>query len=272
MVPRSKARQIRTAKLRSAGVASRGATPTRDANRGEAQPIRIGGLARRIAYLSFAVALAFGAQWLLTDPLFQVARVEVRGARYLSQSTVIQAASVVGTNILRVSTAATRARVMSTGVPEDVLVDLVLPNTVTIVVDERPAAFLWKSGPSTYAVSDDGTVLGVAATDHPAVMVVDVDARPVDVGKPVDVRLLREAAYVMQTIPTAAAFSPGSVDLSATLGVSVVTTDGITVAIGDDTDLPGKLEALGPTLFAARQSRPLPTTIDLRFAGHPVFR
>lgn len=272
MAPRSQARSINTAKLRSAGIASRRAIPARNVDRSEAQPRRMGEIARRIAYLGFALALAFGAQRLLTDPFFQVAQVEVRGARYLTRSTVIQAADVLGTNIFQISAEATRARVMSTGVPEDVMVYLVLPSTVTIVVDERPTAFLWKSGSSTYAVSDDGTALGLATTDHPSVVVVDLDARPVDAGKPVDVRFLREATYVVRTIPTVAGFIPGSIDVSASLGVSVVTPDGFTVAIGDDTDLPGKLESLGPALFAARQTRPLPTTIDLRFVGHPVFR
>lgn len=225
-----------------------------------------------MVYLALAIGLAFGLYRLLTDPSFEVAQVEVRGVRYLTTAQVVNATDLVGSSIFRVSSLHAREKVMAMGVPEDVTVQIHLPNAVVISVNERPAAYLWKSGTSTYAVSADGTVLGLAATDHPSVLLVDEDVRPVDIGKTVDIRALREAAYVLRTMPTVAGFTPQSVTASAATGIAVVTPDGFTIVIGDDQDLVVKLQAAGPALFAARQAHPTPTTIDLRFVGHPFYR
>jgi hypothetical protein len=225
-----------------------------------------------VVYLALAIALGFGLYRLLSDHSFEVAHVEVRGVRYLAATQVVNATELVGTSIFRVSSSRAREKIMAMGVPEDVTVQAQLPNTVVISVNERPASYLWKSGTSTYAVSADGTVLGLAATDHPSVLLVDDDVRTIEIGKAVDIRALREADYVLRTMPIVAGFTPQSVNYSAALGIAVVSPDGFNIVIGDDQDLAVKLQEAGPALFAARQAHPSPTTIDLRFAGHPFYR
>jgi len=232
----------------------------------------ISAVLHRIVYLGVTLALGYGLVRLLSDPSFQLSTPDIRGARYLSQSEVVTTADIVGANIFRVSTVSAMSRLMELGIPEDAAINLRLPNKVTIMIDERPAAYLWKSGHATFAVSDDGTVLGPPTTDHPSVLVIDTDARTVVRGQKVDVRLLRTANYLVRTLPSAAGFTPGSVDVSGSIGASVVSPDGITIVIGDDSNLASKVDATGPTLFAARRAEPPATTIDLRFAGHPVFR
>jgi cell division septal protein FtsQ len=272
MPPRSQARRIGNARLRSVELKVESHEATRRSKSGVAEGHLIGGVLRRIVYLGVALAVGYGLIRLLSDRFFEIDAVEIRGTRYLGQPEVLSTAEIVGVGIFQVSTAAAMGRLMRLGVPEDATISLRLPNKVTIVINERPAAYLWKSGASTFAVSDDGTVLGVATTDHPSVLVIDSDARKVERGEKVDVRVLRAADYIVRTIPAAAGFVPRSVDVTASLGAAVVSPDGITIVIGDDRDLAGKLGAAGPTLFAARQAQPPAAMIDLRFVGHPIYR
>ena len=176
----------------------------------------------RAVYLLVATGLAFGLVQLLINPVFQVTNLEIHGLHFLTNDTVVKTSDVNGVNAFRVSASATNARVMALGVPERVAVRVKLPNSIGITISERPAAYLWKSGSTIYSVADDGTVLGLRLTNNSPVLVVDRDSNPVEIGKRLDVRVLREAAYVMRTLPTVANLTPASVDFSQTQGTEVL--------------------------------------------------
>jgi cell division septal protein FtsQ len=270
-VPASRSRHI----PRRAGAANSRLewTPTHTGGQGSGSSIAqtLGTLIARFTFVAVALAFAYGGFRLVDGPTFHVARVEVRGAYYLDAGDVQKAANVTGAALFRVSAAETERRVLSLGVPRDVTVSFRLPDVVVVSLKERTAAYLWRIDSTTYAVADDGTVLGRARDVGQRVVVV-ASGPPVKVGDRVNTSVLREASYLAQTFPSVAGFAPNEVRYSEDLGVVVPTKSGIQIIIGDDQQLDRKVAAVPPALSAALAQTKRPSFIDLRVPGRPVLR
>jgi cell division septal protein FtsQ len=231
---------------------------------------RLGQLVRpRFFFVLLLGLVGYGALTLYTNPIFRVRQVDVVGAHWLPPAAVVQAANLSGRNIFQIDTGAVSNQILALGVPEQVTVHYQLPNTAIIDVSERLPAYIWKVDPTLYLVADDGTVLGPTSREGEAVIVVDSDHRPVQVGQKVDVAVLREASYLEQVLPKAAGLSPHYFLYSRALGLVVPTADGFQVVVGDSQQLGERLADFGPALQAARAQQPRPTWVDLRFLGHP---
>ncbi|MGH2460095.1 MAG: cell division protein FtsQ/DivIB [Chloroflexota bacterium] len=227
---------------------------------------------RRIGYLVFLLSVVAGLGALTVGPTFRVRRTQVYGTLLLDPSAVVAAARLNGQNPFTVDRAAAVERVLSLGVPESATVSFALPDTAIVTIVERSPSYIWKVDSTMYLVASDGTVLGTTSRENERVIVVDSARRPVKIGKTIDVRPLREAAYLMDYLPRVAHLSPPYVVYSPDRGIIVPAANGASIAFGDDRELNLKLDDLGPTLDAAKARKPLPTLIDLQVPGHPFFR
>jgi len=226
----------------------------------------------RVRYLAFLAVVTMAIATATLGSTFRVKRTEVYGTLLLDPGTVALTAGLVGENPFLGETAAAEKRVLALGVPRSVTVSYRLPDTAVVDVVERRPAYVWKVDPTLYLVADDGTVLGTTQQENGLVTVVDVDRRAVKPGDKVDARALREAAYLIAALPRMSNLSPPYVLYSHGLGIIVPGPDGIQIAIGDDQDLVAKLQALGPTLKAARAHQPRPSLVDVQDPRHPFFR
>jgi len=231
----------------------------------------LGLIARRLLYAIATVVLAFAIYRLQVDPIFQVRRVDVVGARLLDRSAVLAVAAVDGESVFGLRTNSVENRIVGLGVPIRAVVSVRLPDGVAVTIAERSAAYAWRVGSSTYVVSADGIVLAPGRADHLPI-VVDDDRQPVAVGDRLDVGVLREAAVVTAAFPAATGLSVSFVTYSKELGIAVTTPSGIEVQLGDDQNLPEKLADVAPLLKVASAEKPLPRVIDLRRVRHPLFR
>jgi len=229
-------------------------------------------IAGRLFGLLLAALAASALGYLVLGTPLRVRQVIVTGDLLLDRAAVVQAADVLGANPFRVQTSAVEQRVLGLGVPASARVHVELPDAVVIQITEKTPAYLWKVDPTLYLVSADGVILAPTTSESRRVIVVDADRRPVRVGDRVDVRILREAAYLMTVLPNTAGLSPRYVLYSRALGVVVPTPDGLQVAFGDDRQLTEKAAEAAAVLQAARQHQPRPTLVDLGVADHPYFR
>lgn len=231
----------------------------------------IGQFIVRSFFLLLACSLAFAGYWLVTNPSLGVTSIEVRGAYYLKPAEVTRAANVIGTSPFFVSSGPVRERILALGVPRDVSVRFRPPNVVVIAIKERTAAYNWKVDGTTFAVSDDGVILG--QTLDPAQQVVTAaGGSSIKPGDRVDSALLREAAYLSLAVPKVAGFAPGSIAYSKERGLSFQATRGVQIVVGDDQLLEKKVAAVAPALNAALAQAVVPKVIDLRVPSHPIMR
>jgi hypothetical protein len=226
----------------------------------------------RVVYLAFCGIIGYAIAILSVGNAIRIARVEVYGVLLLDRQAVSRASGLVGQNPFLVNSADVEKRVLNLGVPLNAHVSYRLPNTAIVDVVEREPAYLWKVDPTLYYVARDGTVLGSTSKENRPVIVVDLDHRPIKVGDKLDPRLLREADYLIRTLPRVSSLAPRYVFYSRELGIVVPGPDGVNVAFGDDHDLPTKLQALQPTLDLASKHNPRPTLVDLQVPQHPFFR
>lgn len=226
----------------------------------------------RVRYLAFLIVVATVMATITLGSNVRVRRTQVYGTLLLDRTAVVAAAGLNGTNPFTANTGAAVKRVLSLGVPESVRISYSLPDTAVVTVVERSPAYIWKVDSTMYLVSSNGTVLGTTSRENERVIVVDSARRPVKIGQIIDVRPLREAAYLMTLLPPLTNLDLHYVQYSPDQGIVVPTPDGANIAFGDDQDLPLKVENLGPTLKAAESQKPPAMLIDLRSPRHPYFR
>lgn len=141
-----------------------------DSLRGAAQPVRSGGMRRRLIIGSAAfVVLAVLAVWLFAfSPVFGVRSVTVRGTHLLTARQVEDAARIShGTPLLRLNEAAITRRVEQLPEVGSAQVTTSFPSTVTITITERVPVGYVKQGNGYALVDHTGSQYRTTATRPP---------------------------------------------------------------------------------------------------------
>jgi cell division septal protein FtsQ len=224
----------------------------------------------RLVYLTFLLGFAVAALDLFTSPFYRITSVSVRGAIVGDPSQVEESSGAVRSNIFLLNTRQVEQRVNAIGIGTVSGIQLELPNSVALTVDEPPPAYVWQTGDSSYLVSRQGSVLG-AATRAGLPQIVDTDAKPVARGDTVDVSALRVADYVVANLPVVASFRPTALSYSQDRGVSVRSPDGLTIVVGDDAHLPDKLAAI-PAARKVAATKSGASIVDVSIPSHPYVR
>jgi len=227
---------------------------------------------QRVPYVVLSLIILYALGRLLLGSSFRIEKVGVTGTHLTDPGTVDQFADLEGRNPFTVDSSAAAQRVMNLGVYQDVNVSIHLPSSATVAVTEQTPAYIWKVDPTLYLVAHDGTIIGPTTSESQRVIVVDADHQPVRIGQKLDPRILEEAAYLLATLPSTTSLAPRYLLYSQAMGIMVPTSKGFTIVIGDDTNLPEKLQMLVATLHAAESATPHPTLVDVRFLPRPYFR
>ncbi|MEK6698747.1 MAG: FtsQ-type POTRA domain-containing protein [Nitrospirota bacterium] len=105
-------------------------------------------------------------QSLVRAEVFQIAGVDVRGVRQISEGEIKDmAAGFTGQNIFRVDLHEAARRARAHPWVKDVRIERRLPNRISMVFTERSPAAVLETGTGRFLVDDEGVVVGKAARE-----------------------------------------------------------------------------------------------------------
>lgn len=219
-------------------------------------------------------AVAAAHAWVTTSPRFAVGAVDVHGASRLSVDRILTVAGIApGANLWLIDTRQVRGRLE--GMPEIRRADVVrvLPNRLTILVEERRPFTLVHAG-RLHWLDEDGHVLGE-------------ETRAVSLEVPIISGLTEEELATMRTAPTVKARAAialirallrsggtlaaeiSEIDMGRVEGPVLYTVDGVEVRLGTE-DWDERLARLEGVLgqVATQDVR----YVDLRFRDQVILR
>jgi cell division septal protein FtsQ len=165
-------------------------TTTKRVNAG-VSPVKRGGggnpAGAAIAILLIA-ALCYGGwegyRWLTHAELFQIAGVDVKGVRSVSEDEIRELAKMfTGQNIFRVDLAAATRRALTNPWIREVRIERALPNRISVIYMEREPRAILQAANGRYLIDGEGVVMAPVAkseqgTDLPVIAVRDHRAVP----------------------------------------------------------------------------------------------
>jgi cell division protein FtsQ len=252
-----------------AGLPVQGARPPR---RPVASPYRRRGLFVGLALIVIALTAGVAVQRVITAGYFQVGTPAVAGAALVTPAAVRGAAAVEGRQIWEIDGARVAASVREVPGVKDARVHRRWPNHVTITIEERLPAAVWRIGALDLVVDEDGYVLDAPVMGGmPAIR--QIDGQPgVGLGDRVDGDAVKLAATLVSRLPATVGQHVGRFEYSSNEGLVVVTDRGLRVHFGDGQGLDYKLELWRAIAAQATKDAITPSEIDLRFGQWAAVR
>jgi cell division protein FtsQ len=251
------------------GLPVQGARPPR---RPATPPHRRRGLFVGLALVVIALTAGLAARRVVTAGYFEVGTPAVSGVAIVAPDAVVQAANVGGRQVWQVDEARVRSAVEQLPGVRSARVSRSLPNRVTIAVEERLPAAVWRLGAVDLVVDEDGYVLdapvmgGMPAINH-------VDGVPgLGLGDRVDGDAVRLATALVERLPAATGQRVSRFEYSSAGGLDAVTDRGVRVRFGDGRDVEYKLALWRAIAEQAKKEAISPSEVDLRFGQRAAVR
>lgn len=231
-------------------------------------------IVRRLPALVLLAVLVGGIVYTSVDARFFVYEAEIHGALHIAPETVYESARVHQQNIFWIDPQEVARRVVALEGIKVVRVACELPGRVSIEVEERQPAILWRteSQGKDWWLDAEGRVLpyhGDAASPD-TVFVVDASERDLDVGQTVEpLGIARSVMQLAEALPDAQLFY-----YQADRGLSFTqqsATGSWPVYVGSGEDLPRKIHVMLALSSYLEASNIRPLYIDVRWADHPVY-
>jgi cell division protein FtsQ len=229
-------------------------------------------LVRRLLRLGVVLSLVAAAVSVAESSAFSVRRVEVYGARALSEEAVRSSSGVrIGQPLVAVDPQAVRRRLLSVPQIAQAWVDVVWPDRVVLRVTERRPVATLRVGKAYVPVDSEGVVLGWWQ-DAGGLPVLSGRRPPwTRPGETVPSEPLRAAVEELAALPAAVRRGIRSVTVERSGDYAVRTGSGLLVRVA-----PGELErslALAEEVVAGLRARGVePAVVDLRFGERVVVR
>lgn len=224
----------------------------------------------RLLFAVAVVSVIAGMIGLYFSPLLRVQNVKVGGTSVVSVAAVLDLVSLDHDSMLRVDTNDIAQRVDSLPMVLKTSVERDWPQTIRIVITERSPWGYWRSGDDLYVIDGEGYVLRGVLPDEGAITIHATDAAlPLAPGDRVDGDAVFLTQVLVQRVPEAVSVNVTAIEFSAELGLTIETTAGYDVVIGDSQNFDHKLavwEALEGQLGPEGMSGHL---LDLRFGDRP---
>ena len=225
--------------------------------------------------LALVVLLLTGglaARRIVASGYFKVDQPAVSGAQLVSVETVRQAAGVEGRQLWEVDGGRVAAAVRAVPGVKDARVARRWPNGVTVVVEERLPAAVWRIGAVDVVVDEEGYVLDAPAMGGmPAIS--HLDGKPsVGPGDRVDGDAVRLALTLHARLPELAGQRVARFEYTTGGGLEILTDRGLRVRFGDGQNLAAKLDLWRAIEAQARKEKLTPSEIDVRFSQQAALR
>lgn len=223
-----------------------------------------------VALLFMAVAVAA----FLNSPYFQVTRIEIHGATYLSDAEVRLIAGVPGGgNVFTVPLGEIAKRLEATPRIAKARVYRLVPDAVRIEVEERATSVYLPYAGYFIDLDPEGTAIAVteAITDPNIPLLVGVTPTYVSVGEHVQPHTRVQLGAAIGALLAARRIPMLSeIDVSNESGVVLRTSDGIRVLLGDAQSIEARVELLDSILASVRAQSARVDYIDVRVEARPV--
>lgn len=248
---------------------------------------------RLFGLLIIVAALGAGLNFALNNATFHVQQVRIAGTHDADLISAIQHMGMQGQDIFLLNQTAVLKQLDAWPLVRSARLDIQLPNTVTVTVQERVPVVLWQSGRTTYALAQDGTVLAPlsALSDSQGLpTVVDnrqgVHMRP---GARLDAAQIAFAQQLAQQLPNVQGVAPFRLQYVNRITVNgqtvpanqagagsyvVVSAHGWQAYMGDAVNaisLKDRVLELQEVLHIAQQEHVQLATIDVRFGWRPTY-
>jgi cell division septal protein FtsQ len=185
---------------------------------------------------------------------------------------VREAARVEGKQLWEVDSRRIAASIRQVAGVKDARVGRHWPNRVTIAVEERVPAAVWRIGAVDVAVDEDGYVVDAPAMGGmPAIT--HLDGRPgLGPGDRVDGDAVRLALELQGSLPATTGHRVARFEYSSSGGLDIVTDRGQRVRLGDGQNLAYKLSLWRAIEAQAARDKLNPTEFDVRFGQQAAVR
>lgn len=175
----------------------------------------------------FAVLLTAGLcysgweayRWLTTAEMFQIAGVDVRGVRSVSEADIRELAGMfTAQNVFRVDLDAATRRALANPWVREVRIERSLPNRISMIFTERAPRAVLQAANGRYLIDGEGVVMVPAPKDEaataglPVIAVRDCRAVPREA---VTAGAVAEALELAQELAVRGGWDPGSVTVKA---------------------------------------------------------
>ncbi len=230
-------------------------------------------LSRWPSLLGLIVTLAAG-YWLLNASTFTIARIELKGSRYLNTEAVIKLTAVTRSNVFLLNEGELARQLKTLPYVLEARVSKGLPDKIEVEVKERQPSLNWKSGNLSYLVDQDGIVLeSMPEIDLPAeakgfAVIQSLDERKLNLGDQVDTVAVRSAQAIQSSL-NSMKIKVAAVQYSPAQGLTVLSakeSGNWKAVLGTDAQLDKKIDIL-KGLLADKNLKW--SSADLRFVNKP---
>lgn len=251
------------------GLPVQGARPPR---RPVSPAYRRRGLFVGLALIVVALTAGLAARRVVTAGYFEVGTPTVTGVAMLSPDAVVQAANVNDRQLWDVDEARIKSAVEELPGVKSARVSRTFPDRVTIAVEERLPAAVWRLGAVDLVVDEEGYVLDAPVMGGmPAIR--QLDGSPVlGLGDRVDGDAVRLAADLGARLPSATGRHVSRFEYSTSGGLDIITDQGLRIRFGDSQDIDYKFELWRAIAEQAKKQSITPSEIDLRFGQWAAVR
>lgn len=217
--------------------------------------------------LLLLAALGWLVAWLLTADEFFVDGLTLRGNEVVSAEEIYRQSRLDGMNIFLVNTGWLEEAIAQIPAVKAARVRCRLPNRVIVEVEERRAEIVWQVGEARYLVDAEGMVLPAKGEPDRALIIEDLEARPVRPGDRVDPEAIEAAHRLSSLLPEVRVF-----EYSRAEGMSFTNERGWRVRLGMSDDLEAKVATLKALSQRIIEKGIHVELIDLRFKGSSYYR
>ena len=225
-----------------------------------------------LALLVIALTAGLATRRLVDTGYFAVREPTVTGTALIAPDVVRGATQLQGKQLWQVDTEKVAALVRAIPAVKDAHIHRRWPNSVTIAVEERLPAALWRTGTADLVVDEEGVVLEAPVMGGmPAISAVDgpTGGGP---GDRVDGDAVRLAITLASRLPAALGQRVARFEYSADGGLDVFTDRGQRVRFGDGQNLDYKLSLWRAITDQAKKDKLSTTEIDLRHGQWAALR
>ena len=181
-----------------------------------------------------ALFVVFDTDW------FYVYSLNINGVKYLTSDDVQKASGVMQYNIFFINAHDVERALVKLPEAKSVSVNTMLPNQVTVNIEERKPQVTWLRGNETYWVDSDGISFRARTNLADLPVVRDLDQSPIKLGQGVNANEL--AAF--WAFRAAWADGPRSFEWSAARGLAYTDEHGWKIYLGNADEMAGKIAKL----------------------------
>lgn len=226
---------------------------------------------RRLSAACAVIAIVGAAVAVYLSPIVRVHDVKIEGASAVTAQQIEGMIDVDGESMLTVSFAETQARIAAIPLVKSVRIERGWPQTVKVIVAERPPWGVWMLGETPYVIDDEGVVLnGVSPPETGPVIRTPASDGLLTAGDRVDHDAIALTREMLIHVPATFGLGLPTIEWSAAQGLKLTTDAGYRVVIGDSENWDYKLAVWQEIEEQAGRESLAGRVLDLRFGDRPV--